>query len=248
MWWLALAVALLLLLWLGYEYLPVFNREMVVRLLEEEGNDLEELITNGSIRKILIIAARQSDETLGCGGLIAWAKERGLGVTVVALTWSIWHESKKQKEADFFLAGEILGLDKSEIKSLGYRPGSLLKADQLLLTEQLTAVIAEFAPEMIFCNWRRDGQTDFSIAAREAESLAREFGLPLYEFPLFGDSYRRPRYAFPERWFFMVLESSTFRKKDAALRQFPKFFRRIGLWPTINKIRHATEIFFRYRP
>lgn len=157
---------------------------------------LEEIAGPGSF---VVLAPHPDDETLGCGGLIAMACERGYHVEVVVLTdGSGSHPNSPSypperlaavRRAEVQAAGRALGLQSGHITFLDVRdtqaPTSGPAFDHAVA--DIEAVVRAAAASTLFVTWRHDPHCDHEAAALAAATVAaRVAGLHLWEYPIWG--------------------------------------------------------------
>jgi LmbE family N-acetylglucosaminyl deacetylase len=134
---------------------------------------------------ILVIAPHPDDETLAVGGLIAAARQRGVDVTVAAVTdgekayLEPSAEAQKlgalrRREQEEALAQ--LGVAKAKIIRFGL-PDSGLRSRQAGLAEWLTPLISR--ETNVIAPWRGDFHPDHEACGRAAASVAEQVGASL---------------------------------------------------------------------
>ena len=143
---------------------------------------------------ILVIAPHPDDETLGCGGLIASAKDAGRAVLVVVLTdGAASHTGSLSYPAEHMAAlradelrcaGAQLGLSDSDLASLSLPDGRLADEDADALAERIGAVAGDIPIGAIFAPGLDDPHPDHRMAARAAEVLTRRHGALLWNYPI----------------------------------------------------------------
>ncbi len=120
----------------------------------------------GLRRKLLVVVPHPDDETLGCGGLIALARQAGIAVNVVLVTdggashpHSVkWPRGRlaSQRLTEFREALHVLGVD-AEAVALGLPDAETETLPQRaieLAIERLRDEIAASAPDIIATTWR----------------------------------------------------------------------------------------------
>jgi N-acetylglucosamine malate deacetylase 1 len=130
-----------------------------------------------SDKAALIVSPHQDDETLGCGGVIALKRERGIEVNVAFITDGaashVWHPQYAQgeiapiRQQEAVEALGILGVEAENIHCLGYPDGQLrwIEADrQQRIVDQLVALIQRTRPEEIYVTHQRDRSSDHEVA------------------------------------------------------------------------------------
>jgi LmbE family N-acetylglucosaminyl deacetylase len=140
----------------------------------------------------MIVAPHQDDETLGCGGTIAWKRRLGAEVSIVFLTdGSRSHPAmepmrlREIREGEAIEAAKALGVDGSDVAFLRF-PDSRLSRCIEEGKQALVPILRERRPRQIFVPHRADVYKDH-IAANRIGSLAlRESGIEaeILEYPV----------------------------------------------------------------
>lgn len=154
----------------------------------------EELLAG---RTLLVIAPHPDDESLGCGGLIAWASEHGIAVTIVFLTQGERsHEGSRafpphvlahlrRKEA--VAAAARLGVAESRLHFLNLPDGDLGRMDDDALEAiyfSLLSTVATPVPPLICVTSRTDPHGDHQAAWIIAQRLAKGCAATVLGFPV----------------------------------------------------------------
>jgi LmbE family N-acetylglucosaminyl deacetylase len=130
----------------------------------------------GLHRRMLVVAPHPDDETIGCGGLIAFATSRGLDVYVVVVTDGAASHPGSQtwpprrialaRKAEMARALRTLGvsslptyLDLPDAATLGH-PADRRRQAQL----GLSTVIASLLPDVVLTTWRREPHCDHRLS------------------------------------------------------------------------------------
>ncbi|ELS30512.1 LmbE family protein [Pseudanabaena biceps PCC 7429] len=150
-----------------------------------------------SQKSVIIFAPHQDDETLGCGGLIALKRERGIPVKVVFITDGQLSGSGnievkdviniRKKEA--LEALNILGIAPSDIYFINQKDGSLqelCQQQQQQLVNQLVGFIASFNAEEIYVPHRHDCHPDHEASYKLVVQAIALSGLKvdLWQYPV----------------------------------------------------------------
>ncbi|MFC6006276.1 PIG-L family deacetylase [Angustibacter luteus] len=161
------------------------------------GLDPDRLLAPGG--RLLVLAAHPDDETLGAGGLIAIAAERGLDVDVVIATAG--EGSHPQSST---LRGDLARLRSREVVRavtqlaptasvhlLDLPDGGLTEcavalADQLSRLARPAASPSGRAVTVLAAPWRRDAHPDHEAAGAVAAELAGALEVPLLEYPIWA--------------------------------------------------------------
>lgn len=134
---------------------------------------------------ILVLAPHPDDETLGCGGLIAEACERGAPVRVVVLTdGSGSHPRSKLfppprlallRQAEARAATRALGLPEHCVEFYGYPDGAAPRDGPAFeaAAARLAATVSHFGIGTILATWAREPHPDHAAVAAIAAEVAR---------------------------------------------------------------------------
>ncbi|QNE45897.1 bifunctional PIG-L family deacetylase/class I SAM-dependent methyltransferase [Glaciihabitans sp. INWT7] len=213
-----------------------------------------------SAAALVIVAAHPDDETLGAGGLIALAEDRGIPVTVIVATdGSASHSSAPEHHAVDLRqarAGELRSAlhilnPAAQPLILGLPDGGLReRRDEL--ESLLRAQLADMPPAtLVVVPWRGDGHRDHRVVGEVAVEVAGAAGLDFLEYPIWMWHWGTPRDpTIP--WHRMVgleLPEEVRRRKNDAITEFhsqiqPAF----GLPPVLRAdflehFRHRTEVY-----
>ena len=154
-------------------------------------------------RDIFVIAPHPDDESLGCGGLLAWAASNGRRVKIVFLTdGEASHPGStitpalllakiRMREAE--LAAAQLGVASSSLEFMHLQDGSLPMMSALSVTtvaEQLRHMVEQLAPCVVCVTASTDPHGDhqraYELAAEAVRGLAscRLFAYPVWSWVL----------------------------------------------------------------
>jgi N-acetylglucosamine malate deacetylase 1 len=152
-----------------------------------------------SNKSALIVSPHQDDETLGCGGVIALKRDRGVEVNVAFITDGaashVWHPQYAQgeiapvRQQESMEALGILGVQPENIHCLGYPDGQLrwIETDrQQKIIDQLSNLIQTTQPEEIYVTHQRDRSSDHEVAYELVERAIAASGSPaqLIQYPI----------------------------------------------------------------
>ncbi len=152
------------------------------------------------IERLVVLAAHPDDESLGAGGLLAHAHQRGLDVVVVvASDGEASHpesptcseallSSIRRAEMHAALAALAPG---AALHLLGLPDGALAQGeDELVAT--LVELIGDGRHTLVIGPWRQDGHPDHEAAGRAAATTAARTGARLLEYPIWFWHWGRP--------------------------------------------------------
>lgn len=197
--------------------------------------DLPPLALDG-VRRVVVVAAHPDDESLGAGGLIATAFERGLEVDLVLLT-----AGELSHPASPTHTRERLGrrrLDEARVALHAVAPGAATTRMALgdgTVTEwesdvsaRLVDLIGDGAGTLVAAPWRRDGHPDHEATGEACAMAAASTGARLVEVPVWGWHWSRPGDArMPwQHAFRLPLSDEAVRRKRAAVQAFTSQLRR----------------------
>ena len=171
------------------------GRELVAQTIAFPVVDLE-VLTQG--RPLLVLAPHADDESLGCGGLIAEACDRGHVVHVIVLSdGAASHPGSTMYPAPVLAALRIqetldavrcLGLAAGHVTFLnlpdGRLPHSLRGARAV--AGQVAAIGHSIGAASIFATWQFDMHADHVAAYSYGQLAARALGAALYAYPVWG--------------------------------------------------------------
>ena len=155
-------------------------------------------ITGG--RGLVIVAPHPDDESLGCGGLIAAACERGIDTRLVVVSDGTGsHPNSKAfpkdklrqlREEETRAAADMLGLPSQAITFLGlpdrFVPIEGPEADQA--RRAMKAAVAQSGAGVICVTWRHDPHCDHQASARLVDGVAGESGARILAYPVWGST------------------------------------------------------------
>ncbi len=195
-------------------------------LADADGALLDDMLPPGS--RLVIVAPHPDDEVLGCGGLIHDAVAAGREVCVVALTdgeraypeEAAWPPARlaQARRAELRDALAALGAGDVEVWHLALGDGALAGRH----ADMVRALAARCTVRDVLCvTWARDGHPDHEAASAAARDVARQRGLPLFEYPIWGwhwaDAAQSP---FGDGLLRYELDARAQACKAAAMRRF----------------------------
>ncbi len=169
-----------------------FLREAAALPVREVGA----LIGDGGL---VVVAPHPDDESLGCGGLIAEARARGVGVRLVVLSDGVGsHRASKAypparlkalREAETIEAAATLGLARGHIRFLGL-PDAAVPIEGAAAAQAIAAIEAaleDCGADTLCVTWRHDPHCDHRAAAGLVEIVrARNKDLRAFAYPIWG--------------------------------------------------------------
>jgi LmbE family N-acetylglucosaminyl deacetylase len=149
---------------------------------------------------LVVVAPHPDDETLGLGGTIAAAAERGIPVRVVSVsdgdaahpeaTAMQRRQLARTRRDEVRCAAAVLGIGAPTRLGL---PDGDVAAHQARLTDALTEVLAA-EPPGAWCaaTWRGDGHPDHEAVGRAAAEATARTGAVLMEYPVWMWHWAEP--------------------------------------------------------
>jgi LmbE family N-acetylglucosaminyl deacetylase len=151
-------------------------------------------LTNGEVEcsRLVVVAAHPDDESLGAGGLIAIAAERGMSVYVVLLTAGEASPFASPASTRHALATLRLAEMENALARLAPEntlvflgaPDRQVAENECHVARSLTELVGTGERTLLAAPWREDGHPDHDAAGRAAVVAARESGARLVEYPL----------------------------------------------------------------
>jgi LmbE family N-acetylglucosaminyl deacetylase len=147
----------------------------------------------------LVVAPHPDDETLGCGGVIALKRQRGVPVTVVFLTGGgrCLGELPEPEERALIAARRVeaiaalthLGVPEAAVHFLDYPDGGLAtlpEPERAALQSRLAALVQAAAPDEVYVPHRHDFHPDHEAANRVVGGAVRAAGRSpvFFEYPI----------------------------------------------------------------
>ena len=178
-----------------------------------------------AVKRLVVVSPHPDDETLGCGGLIALAVERGLEVLVVSVTNG--EAGGDQQDARALSAIRIRELDRA-LASLGESgevavqrlglPDGQVEHHEPMLKRVLVACLR--ASDLVCCPMIDDWHSDHEATARATTAAARHVGSVIRWFPIWGWVHGSAAARLPSRVELVSLNQLAHRRKLRALRCF----------------------------
>jgi LmbE family N-acetylglucosaminyl deacetylase len=147
-------------------------------------------------RGLIVIAPHPDDETLGCGGLLAWASQSDLLRHVVFLTDGershpeTTHDLAAIRRLEATVAAAHLGLTRAHLSFLGLPDGGLLTLideERRCATQWLRCLAVERSPCLIAVTAATDAHCDHQAAyALIAEAAGGVPGVQIMSYPVWS--------------------------------------------------------------
>jgi LmbE family N-acetylglucosaminyl deacetylase/SAM-dependent methyltransferase len=149
-------------------------------------------LTLDGVRRLVVVAAHPDDESLGAGGLLATAHERGWEVDLVLLTAGELSHPASPTHSSARLGGRRLDEAKEALHAVA--PGAAttrlalgdgtVAESEADVAARLVDLIRDGAGTMVAAPWRQDGHPDHEAAGRAAATAARRTDATLVEYPV----------------------------------------------------------------
>jgi len=131
--------------------------------------------------KILVISVHPDDETLGAGGTILKHIDNGDEVSLLLMTKAEMTQNYTESQIDIYKKQKDAMINAyrfNNVYELGYLTTQLHLVDLNLLIENISHVIRQLMPEIIYTVNRSDVHTDHQIAAKAVFSCTKHFRYP----------------------------------------------------------------------
>ena len=156
--------------------------------------------------KILVISVHPDDETLGCGGTLLKHSRQGdeifwLILTKLDQSVGFSQESIERRQREIKMVAREYEFQ--EVFQLGFLTTKLHLVDFALLVSEISRIIKELQPELVYMNNRSDIHTDHQIAAKAILSSTKSFRTPFIKKILMYECLSETEFApsFPENIF-----------------------------------------------
>ncbi|WP_051551357.1 bifunctional PIG-L family deacetylase/class I SAM-dependent methyltransferase [Nocardioides sp. URHA0020] len=152
------------------------------------------------VRRLVVVAAHPDDESLGAGGLLATAHERGIDVELVLLTAGELSHPMSPTHSRERLALRRVGEAKRALAAvaptaaltrLALGDGSVAESEHAVAAK-LVDLIGDGADTLVAAPWRHDGHPDHEAAGRAASVAARRTDATLVEYPVWWWHWATP--------------------------------------------------------
>jgi LmbE family N-acetylglucosaminyl deacetylase len=144
------------------------------------------------VARLVVLAAHPDDESLGAGGLLTHAHQRGLEVVVVVAT----DGESSHPRSPTHSAARLTSIRRAEIRvalaalapgaglhQLGLPDGGLNQREEDLVAA-LVELVGDGRRTLLVGPWRRDGHPDHEAAGRAAATTVARTGASLLEYPI----------------------------------------------------------------
>jgi len=131
--------------------------------------------------KVIVISVHPDDETLGCGGTLLKHKNNGDELNWLIITKpnekvGFKKEFIERRKNEIKIVAEYYGFNK--IYELDYITTKLHLVDLSNLIRDISDVILEVKPDIVYMNNRTDIHTDHQVAAKAIMSCTKSFRYP----------------------------------------------------------------------
>lgn len=152
----------------------------------------------GSCARIVVVSPHPDDEALGCGGVIALAKDCGIAVRVLAITDgercypghpALEASLRVTRRRELLEAGAVLGMDGEDVRFFALPDGDLTSHTHAL-SEILKHELRQ--DDLVVSPWRWDGHPDHEACFAATASASDAVGCRLVEYPIWGWHWAAP--------------------------------------------------------
>lgn len=153
-----------------------------------------------SRKSAIVFSPHQDDETLGCGGVIAWKRSLDVPVSVVFLTdgqkshlFTPWLESPQDivqiRRQEALSALSVLGVKPTEVHFLDHMDGALAELEpepRQQLIDRLVHLLQHHRPEEVYVPHRHDNHPDHEATYALVKAAIAQSQLPvqLWQYPI----------------------------------------------------------------
>ena len=145
------------------------------------------------IGRLVVVSPHPDDETLGCGGVIAEARRRGVPVQVLSVTdgeacyaddpeWPPGR-TRSVRRAELRTALATLGVEDDALVTLDIGDGDVAGREDALAAT-LEPLLAP--RDVVLTTWRFDGHPDHEATARATARAAKAVGARVVEYPVWA--------------------------------------------------------------
>jgi LmbE family N-acetylglucosaminyl deacetylase len=173
-----------------------FHVYLISRWLTEFAS--QPLVSNS--KRAIVFSPHEDDETLGCGGMIAWKRSHNIPVAIVFVTdgqkahlFTPWIESPPDlveiRRQEAIKAASVLGVAAANVHFLNYEDAALQdlpeQARQQLI-EQITQLLLTYQPEEVYVPHRKDVHPDHeaTYAVVKAAIAQTRLQVQVWQYPI----------------------------------------------------------------
>jgi len=156
--------------------------------------------------KLLVVSVHPDDETLGCGGTLLKHAQQGDEIFWLILTKldqvvGFSQDSIERREREIKMVARQYGF--KEVVQFDFITTQLHLVDFALLVGEISRIIKDLQPELVYMNNRSDIHTDHQIAAKAILSSTKSFRAPFVRKILMYECLSETEFAlpFPENLF-----------------------------------------------
>lgn len=140
-----------------------------MQALIEKREEVRFAFSTADVSRILILAPHPDDETLGCGGVISFFKQKDIEVHIALFTNGEKGGREKNiakiRRAEFLEVCNLMGVD--NLYFLEHRDGELSEQSDLL-SEEMKGLLDSIQPQYVFTPYIFDASRDHSTIAEAA--------------------------------------------------------------------------------
>lgn len=186
--------------------------------------------------RLVVVAAHPDDESLGAGGLVATAADRGLSVYVVLLTAGEASPYASPASTRHALATLRLAEMENALARLAPEntlvflgaPDGQVAENECHVARSLAELVGTGERTLLVAPWQSDGHPDHDAAGRAAAHAARESGARLVEYPLLAWNRLAPEELPWQHARCLSLPDPLRERKEAAIRAHASQIRSAG--------------------
>ena len=118
------------------------------------------------MKKVLVVAPHADDETLGCGGTLLKHYDEGdeiywLIVTSMSLESGFSESQVQHRQLEIEKVNDLYGF--KGLYQLGFPPASLDTIAKKDIVNEMSIIIQELCPEVVYCTYRNDVHSDHEV-------------------------------------------------------------------------------------
>lgn len=130
---------------------------------------------------VLVVAPHTDDETLGCGGTLLRLIEEGVEVhwlIITSMDQSYGYSAAAVKERQLEISEVSARYNFKSVHKLGFQPANLDAIAKSEIICEISAVISEVRPEVLFVPYRNDAHSDHEIVYDAVMASSKSFRYP----------------------------------------------------------------------